>query len=381
MGIWLPLAGAALFWGAAVVVNFLARPADRKIREGLVGTVMFALVGPAVLAAVALFGLVGPQAFRLYAPSQLPWPGVSLGVAILSFLASFVSLGLRCEAVARLLLGLQTIDRRIIYIAVAVLVFLPLVIPFELPMYITPAAQSFFEAVEKVPREKLVIVACDFGAGTRGENEPQTRAVIEHLMQKGQKFAIMGFDLQGPEFGQRLAEKAEKKYRRTYGKDWCNWGYKPSITTTLMSLAKNIPDTIGADRNGTPLRNLQVMKGIETIRDVGMICEFSGSAMLPAYVQMIQGVYGTPLGQGCTGIMGPEQYPYLDSGQLKGLLVGMKGAAEYETLVGFRGKGFKAMIPQSVAHLLLMALIILGNIGLYVSQGRGRLTSQREGRA
>jgi hypothetical protein len=103
-----------------------------------------------------------------------------------------------------------------------------------------------------------------------------------------------------------------------------------------------------------------------------MICEFTGSGMLPYYVQFIQGVYGTPLGQGCTGIIGPEQFPYLDSGQLKGSLIGMKGAAEYETLVGYRGKGFKAMIPQSIAHILLMVLIVLGNIGLYVAQRRGR---------
>jgi hypothetical protein len=360
MSVWLPFLFAVLFWGAAVVLNFLARVQERRVRDGLVSVALFCLVGPVVLARLGYFA------------SRLPWPAVVLVVAVLSFVASFVSLGLRHAAVARVLLGLQTIDRRIIYVAVAVLIFLPLVLPFELPMYITPAARSFYETVEKVPLDKLVIVACDYGAGTRGENEPQTRGVIEHLMKKGQRFAILGFELQGPEFAQRLAEKAEKKYKRTYGRDWCNWGYKPSIVMTLMSLAKNIPDTIKEDRDGTPLRNLEVMKGIETIRDVGMICEFTGSGMLPYYVQFIQGVYGTPLGQGCTGIIGPEQFPYLDSGQLKGSLIGMKGAAEYETLVGYRGKGFKAMIPQSIAHILLMVLIVLGNIGLYVAQRRGR---------
>lgn len=358
MGLWILLLLALLFWVGGVAIHFLARSPERRWRDGLLATLWWSGVGPLLVALLGRFA------------SQLSWPVVGLTGAVLSFLASFVGLGLRHAGVARLLLGLQTIDRRILYVAVAVLVFLPLVLPFELPIYTTPAAKSFFEAVEQVPPDKLVIVACDFGAGTRGENEPQARAVIEHLMKKGQKFAILGFDLQGPEFGQRLAERAEKKYKRAYGKDWCNWGYKPSITMTLMSLAKNIPDTIGADRNGTPLRKLEVMKGIETIRDVGMICEFTGSAMLPPYVQMIQGVYGTPLAQGCTGIMGPEAFPYLDSGQIKGLLVGMKGAAEYETLVGYRGKGFKAMIPQSIAHVLLMGLIVLGNIGLFVSQRR-----------
>ena len=145
----------------------------------------------------------------------------------------------------------------------------------------------------------------------------------------------------------------------------------------LMALAKNIPNTIKEDRQGALLRKLEVMEGIETIQDVGMICEFTGSGMLQPYIRLIQGVYGTPLAQGCTGIIGPEQYPYLDSGQLQGLLVGMKGAAEYENLVGYRGKGRQAMIPQSTAHILLMVLIILGNIGLYISQ-RGNQRGTRE---
>jgi len=276
------------------------------------------------------------------------------------------------------LIKLQTLDRRLIYVLVAVLVFLPLVWKFSLPMFVSPPAQSFFNTVEAVPDDKLVIVACDFGAGTRGENEPQARATIEHLMKSGKKFAILGFDIQGPEFAQSLAEKAQKKYQREYGQDWCNWGFKTGGSQTLMGLAKDVPGTIKEDREGRPIRSLKVMEGIHTIQDIGLIAEFTGAGMLPMYIQFIQGVYGTPLVQGCTGIIGPEQYPYLDSGQLKGLLVGMKGAAEYEKLVGYEGDGTRAMIPQSVAHLLLMGLIVLGNVGLFAARRREQRASRKE---
>ena len=40
-----------------------------------------------------------------------------------------------------------------------------------------------------------------------------------------------------------------------------------------------------------------------------------------------------PLSSGCTSIMVTDAIPYVESGQLKGILAGMPGAAEYEKLV------------------------------------------------
>jgi hypothetical protein len=62
--------------------------------------------------------------------------------------------------------------------------------------------------------------------------------------------------------------------------------------------------------------------------------------------------------------MAPEAYPLLDSGQLVGMLTGMRGAAEYETLLGSRSPGFAvtAMAGQSFAHLFILGLIALGNL-------------------
>ena len=67
-----------------------------------------------------------------------------------------------------------------------------------------------------------------------------------------------------------------------------------------------------------------------------------------------------------TAVMAPEQYPFLDSGQLSGMLTGMKGAAEYEQLIEAPGLGMPAMAGQSAAHLYIFLLIVLGNLSLIV---------------
>ena len=48
--------------------------------------------------------------------------------------------------------------------------------------------------------------------------------------------------------------------------------------------------------------------------------------------------YKFELGGGCTGVIAPGLYPLLRSGQINGLIGGLRGAAEYESLIGQKGK-------------------------------------------
>jgi hypothetical protein len=80
------------------------------------------------------------------------------------------------------------------------------------------------------------------------------------------------------------------------------------------------------------------------------------------------------VGAGLTAVMAPKYYPFLQTGQLSGLLSGMKGAAEYENLIyqkGYArslGKAETGMNSQSMIHLLIIVLIVLGNIGYFFSR-------------
>lgn len=268
---------------------------------------------------------------------------------------------------------LQRIDRRIIYLMVLVALAVPLLVPMELPVFISPEAKGVYEAVKAIPDGKIAMVAPNWQAATEGENGPQTRATIRMLFEEDKPFAICALDPIGPDLAQGIAEEEAKELGKVYGRDWVNWGYTAgAAVTTLTGLAKDIRGFIKTDTEGTPLEDVPVMEGVHDIRDIALIAEFTGSGTLDAYLQRIQGVYGTPMVQGCTAVVSPEQYPYLQSGQLKGLLSGIRGAAELETLIDFEGEGRTFMTSQSLAHLLIMALIIVGNIGLYAASRRGR---------
>ena len=88
------------------------------------------------------------------------------------------------------------------------------------------------------------------------------------------------------------------------------------------------------------------------------------------WVQQVQARFHIAMVSGCTAVSAPEYYPYLQSGQLQGLLGGMAGAAEYEKTQNEKGTATKGMDAQSMAHVFVALMILLGN-AVQWSKGRG----------
>jgi hypothetical protein len=266
-------------------------------------------------------------------------------------------------------LRLQQIDRRIIYAAVAVLVAIPLYIHFDFRAIPTRPVISLYDKIESLPPDKLVIISSDWGPDILAECRPQFRCLIEHMMRRRLKFAVMTPLPEGVGLAQAVCDDLAAKYGYVYGKDYVNWGYLPAYALAIIGLVKDIPGTISSDYQATPLADLPAMNGVTSIKDsVSMCLCVTGSASWGYWTTWVYGQIRTPIGVGVTGIIAPEIFPYLDSGQVSGLMAGMKGAAEYEDLLGERLQGFKAMKSQNMAHLLVILLIILGNIGFFAAR-------------
>ena len=77
-----------------------------------------------------------------------------------------------------------------------------------------------------------------------------------------------------------------------------------------------------------------------------------------------------PLIYGCTAVMAVEAYPYLRSGQVQGMLNGLTGAGQYESLLNKPGFGSRMSASLSWAHFLILALIVLGNVAMVAARKR-----------
>ena len=275
----------------------------------------------------------------------------------------------------KFLVILGKIDRRLIYLLVVIAVVLPFIVKIHFPIFISRETNGVYTIIEQCPEDKIVLLDCTWDAGNRGENWPQTEAVMEHLMRKGTKFAIMSRIPQGTGFGREVAQKVAKKYKKEYGIDWCNFGYLPGEAAMIQALARDIEGVVKKDIKGTPIDSIPVMKDIEDIHDIYMVCAI---AYWPSedWLRFVQGVYGTYIGFCSSAIVSSAMYPFLDSKQLCGLLVGVRGAAEYERLLNIKELGTELIVPQSMVHLLIVILIILANIGFWAERREKKIISK-----
>jgi len=277
------------------------------------------------------------------------------------------------EARANFWERLQGIPRYWIYLLLVGVVIWQLLFPLSLPIVPSKATSGVYDAIAAVPEDKLIVISTDWDASTQAETGPQTEAIINACFQLHRRFAIMNLS---PPMGVKLANdiavRVAEKYGARYGVDWCNWGYKYGFDNVLIAMAKDIPKTMGDDFYGTPVKDLPMMRDVRSIKDVGLVIEITGlAAITELWIGLIQGAYGTPFATAYTAVMAPGYYPFLDSQQMQGMLVGAKGAAEMEVIVRRPGRASTIMNVQSWAHLLIILLIIIGNLG-YVFGRLGR---------
>ena len=282
---------------------------------------------------------------------------------------------------------LEKIDRRIVYVLIALALSMPIVFGWKLPPAEMETANAFFDVVDELQPEqgKIVLIASDWGPGTQAENKPQTMIAMEHLMRKRVPFGLISITPYAAPFLESMPRDLKNKLETEnpgetwdYGTDWINFGYRPGFIIMIQGLAKasDLHEVLKTDVSGTPLADLPIMKGVHTIRDISMLMEFTGLVSAFNYwVQFFQADgYRPPFVHGCTSITIPEAYIYYVSKQIVGLYEGVAGAAWYEILLSRKypnresGTALKINTSLAVAHVVIIALMLLGNIGFLFSR-------------
>ena len=128
----------------------------------------------------------------------------------------------------------------------------------------------------------------------------------------------------------------------------------------------------GVDFYGKRLESLPLMKEVKSLKDVALAASIGSLGEgLSVYVKMIGVPLGVPVTGACFAVSIPESMPLFQSGQLTGMLAGMKGAAEYEQLLKKPGSASVGMDAQSLTHLLIVLFVVVGNIQYFVSKKKG----------
>lgn len=273
-----------------------------------------------------------------------------------------------------LILKLGKVDRRWIFLVIGVVVMVPLFYPLGLPIRATATTQQAYDAMDALPKGSKVLLSCEYGPSTKPEIHPMTMAVLRHLFKNGHKVYVTCL---WPD-GQFLAEEAldevgGNEFGLTYGEDYVLLGFRPGNEAVIKGIVSDLRKLYTIDSRGTKVTEIPMMEGINRFEDFDFL--FSASAGYPGTIEWVQYAAdptNVQMSTGTTSIQVNEVMPYVAAGQVQGILAGMPGAAEYEALIGVPGIGTSGMDAQSIAHLVIVIFIVLGNIGYFIERKRSR---------
>src|SRR6266850_3562953 len=266
---------------------------------------------------------------------------------------------------------LLAIDRRIIFLLVGAGAALPLLFPLNLPVAVTPRVRAAYDAIDALPPGSKVLISMDYEPDIMAELMPMSIAVMRHCFRKHLQVIAMTLYSAGTGLGEQAITVAAKAEGAVKNKDYAWLGYKSGFQVVMIGIGENLRGMYPVDFYGTPLDSIPVTRGVNSYRQMAMVVNLSGSSAADYWIQFAQGRFHAPLVVGCTAVMATDYYPYLSSKQLLGLIGGMKGAAEYERLIDTFGDARRGMDAQSLVHLIVVGLVIVGNLALFLSRRTG----------
>ena len=284
-----------------------------------------------------------------------------------------------------IIVKLGSLDRRVIFLLIAVSVIVPILKPEWINLPIRPQSHSqiVFNEINNLERDNRVLLSFDYGPSTMPEIHPMAIALLRHMFAKNLK--IYGFALwaDGNFMSTKAFSKVVDQYNKIYDKDYINLGFKPGGEPVIKGIASNIREMYTSDMEGTHIDSLEMMKNVHNIKDFDLVISLSaGDPGSKQWVQFATDPENIRFTTGCTSIQVTDIVPYVENEQIKGILAGMPGAAEYENLIEKElkklgafwepGRASSMMSAQSLAHVVIVLFIIFGNVSYYIARKKTR---------
>jgi len=258
--------------------------------------------------------------------------------------------------------GLSGIDRRWIFLCVAVALVVTVCWQFRQPIIPSPTVRQVYEDIDRLSEGDVVFIATDFDPAAKAELEPMTRALLRHCFARNIRVIGMTFWGRGRDMANAIFESVAAEHGKQSGLDYVYLVFKPGgYAQVITNMGESLTSAFPADANNRPTANMPIFRDVASLRDVHYMIDLAAGASVEPWIIYGSDKYGFPMAAGCTAVSGPDYYVYLNTGQLKGLIAGLRGVADYEVLLGKPDMAVRGMPAQSTVHAIIVLFVIVGN--------------------
>ncbi len=279
-------------------------------------------------------------------------------------------------------------SQRILRWAVAGLLLFFLMIPifagtqiFPLPAGAPNEALAAIQAVEAIPADAPVLVVFDYEPSTVGEMEAAAGPLMDHLLLlKHPRLALVSTSPTGAALAERFMSTtlADRSYQRNA--QYVDLGYLPGGLAGVYNFAQNPTLVVPLGADSTPVWGSAVMQNVTRLADFSALLVLTDSEE-SGRVWIEQ----TSLSRGSAALVivssaqaGPMLLPYVQSGQVDGLVAGLIGASGVEQANGGRpGLVREYWDAYSLGLLVTAAIIVVGGLWNFAIGLRARAQEAR----
>ncbi len=252
--------------------------------------------------------------------------------------------------------------RHIVFLVVLAAVTLPLIFNLSLTHTVTPETQQVYANIDSLAAGELLLLSFDFEASSLPEVRPLAMALIRHAFSRDLKIMGMSLFAEGTALGEQTIRQVAKEYNKQYGVDWVYLGFRPQRESAILSLGESVSAEFPRDYFGTPTTGMPIFAAADSYAQIATVISIADGDMPSYWIEYAVSPHAVNLQAAVTASMATSFYPYLQSHQLKGLLAGLKGAAEYENLIERKGGGARGLYALSVSQFVIVLVIIAGNV-------------------
>lgn len=251
--------------------------------------------------------------------------------------------------------------RGIAFVLVFLAVTFPLLFPLNITDRISPETERFKSLIDSLPSGSVVMVSFDHEASTIAEVRPLSVALIRHLFSRDIRVIGLALFAEGTAIGNQILTSTAKEFGKEYGREWVFLGFRPQYQSAILGLGDSIRQVFPRDYYRHPTSELPLLTEVPNYSKIALVVSVADGDLANYWVEYAHSRFNVPVAGMVTAVMMTSYLPYLASGQLSGLVNGLKGAAEYERLLNRPGAAVRGMDAQSLAHLIIFGLIIVGN--------------------
>jgi hypothetical protein len=260
--------------------------------------------------------------------------------------------------------------RHLVFLAVLLAVTVPLLFDIRLTHTASDETKRFYANIDSLSSGSVVLISFDFEASAYAEIKPLAEAVIRHCLRQNLRLIGLSLFAEGTALGEQTLSRIATEKGKAYGTDYVYLGFRPQYTSAILAIGESLPKEFPTDYFGAATTAMPILAGVTNYDQIATVISITDGGMPTYWVDYAVTRYHARLQTVLTATMATSFYPYVSSGQIQGLIAGLKGAAEYELLLNESGGGGRGLLAQSVSQIAILLIIIAGNVVGYLGRRR-----------